>query len=76
MICEGSCDTEDWSNDAEKKNKGINYIFKTYSNSKLVLNRNFILNKCCLGEHQRLVYFQVPEMMAGFRSRNPYTSYH
>ncbi len=31
MISEGSCDTEDWSNDAEKVSfaiTGINYILK------------------------------------------------
>ncbi len=30
MISEGSCDTEDWSNDAENSAliKGINYILK------------------------------------------------
>ncbi len=31
MISEGSCDTEDWSNDAEKFSfaiTGINYIWK------------------------------------------------
>ncbi len=31
MISEGSCDTEDWSNDAEKNQlcfTGINYILK------------------------------------------------
>ncbi len=26
MISEGSCDTEDWSNDAENSALGINYI--------------------------------------------------
>ncbi len=32
MISEGSCDTEDWSNDAENLAlpAGINYILKTY----------------------------------------------
>ncbi len=36
MISEGSCDTEDWSNDAENSAliKGINYIL--YSNRKLL----------------------------------------
>ncbi len=35
MISEGSCDTEDWSNDAENSAliTGINYIL-TYSNGK------------------------------------------
>ncbi len=30
MISEGSCDTEDWSNDAENSdlNTGINYMLK------------------------------------------------
>ncbi len=30
MISEGSCDTEDWSNDTENSDliTGINYIFK------------------------------------------------
>ncbi len=39
MISEGSCDTEDWSNDAE--NSTLHHInkfdFKIYSNRKLTL---------------------------------------
>jgi len=36
MISEGSCETEDWSNDAEKITfdiTGLYYILITYSNS-------------------------------------------
>ncbi len=45
MISEGSCDTEDWSNDAENtafhhKNK-LN--FKMYWNRKVILNFSNIL---------------------------------
>jgi len=32
MISEGSCDTEDWSNDAE--NSDYKFHFKTYHNRK------------------------------------------
>ncbi len=32
MISEGSCDTEDWSNDAE--NSGINYVLKNTETEK------------------------------------------
>ncbi len=28
MISEGSCDTEDWSNDADNAITGMNYILK------------------------------------------------
>ncbi len=36
VISEGSCDTEDWSNDAENTDliSGINYILQIYSNIK------------------------------------------
>ncbi len=51
MISEGSCDTEDWSNDAEnsalhRKNK---LHFKTYSNKKqtVILNCNNISQNYC-----------------------------
>jgi len=63
MISEGSCDTEDWSNDAENSAliKGINSILKY--NRQVILNRNnnyhnycfyCILDKkkCSLGEHK------------------------
>ncbi len=46
MISEGSCDTEDWRNDAENFSVtiiGINYIFKMNSNAKVILNYNNIL---------------------------------
>jgi len=33
MISEGSCDTEDWSNDAEK-HSALTLHFKIYSNAK------------------------------------------
>ncbi len=32
MISEGSCDTEDWSNDAENSALHINYILKYIQN--------------------------------------------
>jgi len=37
MIFDGSCDTEDWSNDAENTTliTGIHYILKYRENSKL-----------------------------------------
>ncbi len=38
MISEGSCDTEDWSNDAE--NHRNNLHLKIYKNRKHVLNCN------------------------------------
>jgi len=34
MISEGSCDTEDWSNDAENCITGIHLHFKIYSDWK------------------------------------------
>ncbi len=41
MISEGSCDTEDWSNDAE--NSGL---IKGYSNRKVILNCNISQYYC------------------------------
>ncbi len=67
MISEGSCDTEDWSNDAENSAliKGINYIlnilniWKIYANSHLNCKNilqyflmYFWSNKCNLGEQK------------------------
>ncbi len=40
MIAEGSCDTEDWSNDDE--NNALFYMNKLYFNRKLILNCNNI----------------------------------
>ncbi len=44
MISEGSCDTEDWSNDAENSAliTGINYILKYIQIEKVHLNCNNI----------------------------------
>ncbi len=60
MIYEGSCDNEDWSNDAE--NSTLHYRnklhFKIYSNRKqttLVFYCIFFSNKCILAEHKRLL---------------------
>ncbi len=46
MVSEGSCDTEDWSNDAENsafrhKNK---LYFKVYSNRKLIIKVVILFN--------------------------------
>jgi len=40
MISEGSCDTEDWSNDAENSalNTGIHYILKHITVKKQTVN--------------------------------------
>ncbi len=68
MIYEGSCDTEDWSNDAENsalqlrnkwhlKNK--KYIYKAILNwSNISQYYSFIYslsNKCSLGEHKTAI---------------------
>ncbi len=47
MISEGSCDTEDWSNDAEKFSliTEINYVLKYIQNRKVILNSKNI-SKC------------------------------
>ncbi len=59
MISEESCDTEDWSNDAENSAliTGINYILKLISIKKsylkLIIFHSiviFLSNKCSLGE--------------------------
>ncbi len=44
MISEGSCDTEDWSNDAENTAliTGINYILKYIKIENFILNCNNI----------------------------------
>ncbi len=44
MISEGSCDTEDWSNDAENSAliTGINYILKYIKIETVILNCNNI----------------------------------
>ncbi len=46
MISEGSCDTEDWSNDAET----YIIIFRNIS-----IFTKFLINKCILGEQKRLL---------------------
>ncbi len=60
MISEGSCDTEDWSNDAENSalQQNNKLQFKTLKWKTLILNCNTILqyycfwsNKCSLSEH-------------------------
>ncbi len=71
MISEGSCDTEDWRNDAENSAliTGINYILKYIKIENLfkiiILNCNNISqnysflysrsNKCSLDEHTKLL---------------------
>ncbi len=44
MISGGSCDTEDWSNDAENSAliMGINYIFKYIEYKTVIFNCNNI----------------------------------
>ncbi len=66
MISEGSCDTEDWSNDAENSalTTVINYILQ-YSNREqlflIVIFHNitvftaFWTNECSFGEQKRLL---------------------
>ncbi len=68
MISEESCDTEDWSNDAE--NSALHHRnelhFTIYSNRKqlfkiviifhiLCFSQYFSSNKCSLGEHKTLL---------------------
>ncbi len=58
---EGSCDTVDWSNDAENSalNTGLNYILKYKKKKKKncynIWQCLFWSNKCCLIEHKRLL---------------------
>ncbi len=49
MISEGSCDTEDWSNDAENSAliTGINYIFKYIKKKIFISNCNNISQYYC-----------------------------
>ncbi len=61
MISERSCDTEDWSNDAENSDLHHKIHFKIYSNiktgilcSKMCLN--FRSNKCIHGEEKQYIY--------------------
>ncbi len=63
MISEGSCDTEDWSNDAENSAciTGVNLEKKVILNwfhNITVFDVFFVVvflsNKCSLGEHKRL----------------------
>ncbi len=44
MISEGSCDTGDWNNDAEKSAliTGINYILKYNKTETIILSFKFI----------------------------------
>ncbi len=47
MISEGSCDTEDWSNDAENSAlTEINYILKCYNKKTGILNCNIVKFYC------------------------------
>ncbi len=48
MISEGSCDTEDWSNDAENSAfiTAINYILNIFKYKTVILNCNISQN-CC-----------------------------
>jgi len=51
VISEGSCDTEDWSNDHRNK-----LYLKTNSISQyLLFFLYFLINKCSLVEHKRLL---------------------
>ncbi len=51
MISKGSCDTEDWSNDAE--NSEIVIIFHNITD--LIYFTDFSWNKCSLGEHKCII---------------------
>ncbi len=65
MISEGSCDTEDWSNDAENPalHNGNKLHFTIYSERKRLFEfvkhftklLYFLSNKCSLGVHKRLL---------------------
>ncbi len=55
MISEWSCDTEDWSNDAE--NPAFNYILK--------YNRKVTLN-CDISPYDFLLYFWLSAALVGF----------
>jgi len=48
MISEGSCDTEDWSNDAENSAliTGINYVLLYIQIENCILNCNIIFQYC------------------------------
>ncbi len=58
MISEGSCDTEDWSNDAENTAliTGINYILQYIQIENQLYILVFVLSfiKCSPGEHKTL----------------------
>ncbi len=58
MISEGSCDTEDWSNDVE--NSALhhrNTILKLFHN--ITVLQYFWLNKCSLGEQKKTQAFNI-----------------
>ncbi len=68
MISEESCDTEDWSNDAENTAciTEINYILKYIHNETvnsiiaIIFHSStvftvFLINKCSLGEQKKLL---------------------
>jgi len=54
IISEGSCDTEDWSNDADNSAliTGINYILNC--RNMLLFLLYFWSDKCSIGEQKRL----------------------
>ncbi len=54
MISEGSCDTEDWSNDAEKSAcfTGINYILKYIKVENCYFKLQYISNRYSIDEHR------------------------
>jgi len=53
MISKELCDTEDWSNDAEKFS--FDHRIKLYSNRKVILNCNNISQYWGLGEQKRFL---------------------
>ncbi len=66
MISEASCDTEDWSNDAENSaliteiNYSLKYIHNENSIIAIIFHSStvftvFLINKCSLGEQKRLL---------------------
>ncbi len=57
MISEGSCDTEDWSNDAENSAliTAINYIFNYIKIENVILKFYFWSNKNSVAKHKRHV---------------------
>ncbi len=71
MISGGSCDTEDWSNDAENSAliTGINLHFTIYSNRSIILNSNNISQYYCF-------YCSFEQINAALVSQRYYYSFY